>query len=138
MERKPLVLVVANNQYAYSTPTSRQFVCDDLVDKAVGYGVAGHSLDGTDLEACLEVLARAVAAARGGGGRSVLVIALAPAPSSAPARRLTPIRLDPQAAPLPLGGDCLKLAEQRACSRELGQPARAARIARRNPAGGRR
>ena len=42
VEKLPLVLVVANNQYAYSTPTSRQFACDDLVDKAVGYGVEAH------------------------------------------------------------------------------------------------
>ncbi len=42
VEKLPLVLVVANNQYAYSTPTSRQFACDDLVDKAAGYGVQGY------------------------------------------------------------------------------------------------
>src|SRR5580658_10182645 len=68
VEKLPLVLVIADNQYAYSTPTSRQFACDDLVDKAIGYGVAGHNVDGTDLEACLAVLHRAVAAARTGGG----------------------------------------------------------------------
>src|SRR6267154_2327560 len=56
VEKLPLVLVVANNQYAYSTPTSRQFACDDLVDKAIGYGVAGHNVDGTNLEACLDVV----------------------------------------------------------------------------------
>ena len=39
VEKLPLVLVVANNQYAYSTPTSRQFACRDLADKAAGYGV---------------------------------------------------------------------------------------------------
>ena len=55
-------LVVANNQYAYSTPTSRQFACDDLADKAVGYGVEVHSVDGTDLSACLETVGEAVAA----------------------------------------------------------------------------
>src|ERR1035438_10130437 len=53
VERLPLVLVVANNQYAYSTPTSEQFACADLVDKAAGYGVESHSVDGTDLAACL-------------------------------------------------------------------------------------
>src|SRR5271169_2468818 len=31
VEKLPLVIVVANNQYAYSTPTSRQFACDELV-----------------------------------------------------------------------------------------------------------
>src|SRR5713101_694700 len=39
VEKLPLVIVVANNQYAYSTPTSRQFACVSLTDKAEGYGV---------------------------------------------------------------------------------------------------
>src|SRR5271169_6544925 len=40
VEHLPLVLVVANNQFAYSTPIHRQFACHDLADKASGYGVA--------------------------------------------------------------------------------------------------
>src|SRR5678815_3274453 len=36
VENLPLVLVVANNQYAYSTPTERQFACGSLIQKAVG------------------------------------------------------------------------------------------------------
>ena len=48
VEKLPLVLVVADNQYAYSTPTSLQFACPSLVDKAVGYGVHAHQVDGTD------------------------------------------------------------------------------------------
>src|ERR1043166_5597395 len=43
VERLPLVLVVTNNHYAYSTPTERQFACRNLADKAIGYGVAVHS-----------------------------------------------------------------------------------------------
>src|SRR5580765_4015656 len=42
VEKLPLVLVVANNQYAYSTPTSRQFACSSLMDRAEGYGVSGY------------------------------------------------------------------------------------------------
>ena len=111
VEKLPLVLVVANNQYAYSTPTSRQFACDDLVDKAIGYGVAGHSVDGTNLEACLDVLQRAVAAARAGGGPQLVIASL--------------LRLvghgehddagyvDPMLRRSPLGADCLELAEKR-------------------------
>ena len=64
IENLPLVVAVANNQYAYSTPTSRQFACENLVDRAVGYGVTGHVVDGTDLGACLEVFGKAVALAR--------------------------------------------------------------------------
>src|SRR5947209_6820949 len=42
VEKLPLVLVIANNHYAYSTPTERQFACRSLVDKALGYGIEGH------------------------------------------------------------------------------------------------
>src|SRR5256714_8723116 len=64
VERLPLVLIVANNLFAYSTPTTRQFACRNLVDKAAGYGVEGHMLDATDLVACLKVVAEAVRLAR--------------------------------------------------------------------------
>jgi pyruvate dehydrogenase E1 component alpha subunit/2-oxoisovalerate dehydrogenase E1 component alpha subunit len=76
VEKLPLVLVVANNQYAYSTPTERQFACRNLADKAVGYGVAAHTVDGTDLEACLKVLGSAVAQAREGQGPQMVVARL--------------------------------------------------------------
>src|SRR6202022_3265267 len=42
VEKLPLVVVVVNNQYAYSTPKSRQFACTVLVERAIGYGVEGH------------------------------------------------------------------------------------------------
>jgi pyruvate dehydrogenase E1 component alpha subunit/2-oxoisovalerate dehydrogenase E1 component alpha subunit len=64
VERLPLVVIVANNQYAYSTPTARQFACRSLVDRAAGYGVEGCAVDGTDLEACLRVVGNAVRRAR--------------------------------------------------------------------------
>ena len=73
VEKLPLVLLIANNQYAYSTPASRQFACKDLMDKAVGYGVASHRVDGTDLSECLRVLGEAVRAAREGGGPQMVV-----------------------------------------------------------------
>jgi pyruvate dehydrogenase E1 component alpha subunit/2-oxoisovalerate dehydrogenase E1 component alpha subunit len=76
VEKLPLVLVVADNQFAYSTPTSRQFACDSLADKAAGYGVAGHSVDATDLSACLEVVGKAVADARSGHGPQLIVAKL--------------------------------------------------------------
>src|SRR5260221_12611767 len=68
VEKLPLVLVVTNNQYAYSTPNSKQFACHDLVDKAIGYGIEGYNMDGTDLRQCLEVVGHAVERARSGGG----------------------------------------------------------------------
>jgi pyruvate dehydrogenase E1 component alpha subunit/2-oxoisovalerate dehydrogenase E1 component alpha subunit len=76
VERLPLVLVVANNQYAYSTPNTKQFACRSLLDKAVGYGLAGQAVDGTDLAACLQVLAEAVRRARAGDGPQMVVAQL--------------------------------------------------------------
>lgn len=73
IEKLPLVVVIVNNQYAYSTPNSRQFACSDLVERAIGYGVEGHSLDGTDLRECLEVLGRATERARSGHGPQMVV-----------------------------------------------------------------
>src|SRR5436190_16709183 len=65
-EQVPLVVVATNNHYAYSTPNDREFACDDLVERAIGYGFEGYSLDGTDLAACLDVIGSAVKGARAG------------------------------------------------------------------------
>jgi pyruvate dehydrogenase E1 component alpha subunit/2-oxoisovalerate dehydrogenase E1 component alpha subunit len=62
VERLPLVLVVANNQYAYSTPNDRQFACKDLLDKAAGAELRA-SPDGTTW-AIVWVAGFAVGAAR--------------------------------------------------------------------------
>jgi acetoin:2,6-dichlorophenolindophenol oxidoreductase subunit alpha len=66
VEQVPLVLVATNNHYAYSTPNDREFACADLVDRAKGYGFEGYKVDGTDLDACLDVIGSAVKRARAG------------------------------------------------------------------------
>jgi len=66
VEQVPLVVVVTNNHWAYSTPNEREFGCANLVDRAVGYGYEGHKIDGTDLNQCLEVIETAVKRARAG------------------------------------------------------------------------
>jgi len=76
VEKAPVVVLVVNNQYAYSTPTSRQFACRDLIDRAEGYGVAGHSLDGTDFAASEAVIGEAVRRARNGEGPQMVVASL--------------------------------------------------------------
>src|SRR3954462_5502954 len=48
VEQVPLVVVVTNNHYAYSTPNDREFACTDLVERAKGYGFEGYSIDGTN------------------------------------------------------------------------------------------
>jgi pyruvate dehydrogenase E1 component alpha subunit/2-oxoisovalerate dehydrogenase E1 component alpha subunit len=76
VEKLPLVLVVTNNQFAYSTPTSRQYACADLGERAVGYGVTGHCVDGTDFLACAAVIGDAVSRARAGEGPQMVVARL--------------------------------------------------------------
>ena len=116
VERLPMVVVVANNQYAYSTPTARQFACADLLDRAAGYGFAGHAVDGTDLDACIQTLNNAVAAARGGSGPQMVVAQLL---------RLTghgehddASYMDPALRASAVGGDCVKLARQQIITRD--------------------
>ena len=68
VQKCPLVVVVENNGYAYSTPLSKQTAARQLVDKAIGYGIAGEQADGNDVIATYEVTRRAVDRARSGGG----------------------------------------------------------------------
>ena len=68
VQRCPLVVVVENNGYAYSTPTSKQTLAKRFVDKAIGYGVASEQADGNDVIATYEATKRAVDRARRGEG----------------------------------------------------------------------
>jgi pyruvate dehydrogenase E1 component alpha subunit/2-oxoisovalerate dehydrogenase E1 component alpha subunit len=111
VERLPLVLVVANNQFAYSTPNDRQFACRDLADRAIGYGVAAHSVDATNLEECLRVLATAVSKAREGGGPQMVVGSLLRLCGHG--EHDDAHYIDEQIKKTLLGRDCLKLAEER-------------------------
>lgn len=76
VEKLPLVLVIGNNQFAYSTPNLRQFACADLVEKARGYGINGFAVDGTDLLACASVITTAIHRARQGHGPQMVVARL--------------------------------------------------------------
>src|SRR5450432_2256947 len=110
VEKLPLVLVIADNFYAYSTPTSEQFACDDLADKAVGYGVEAHSVDGTDLSACLKIVGHAVAQARAGEGPQLVVAKLLRLCGHG--EHDDSSYIDPKLKNSPVGRDCLKVAEE--------------------------
>jgi TPP-dependent pyruvate/acetoin dehydrogenase alpha subunit len=68
VQRLPLIVVAEYNHYAYSTPTSLQTAVRDLAEKAAGYGIPAHIVDGNDVIACYEVTRRAAEHARNGGG----------------------------------------------------------------------
>lgn len=121
VEKLPLVLVVANNRYAYSTPTERQFACRSLADRAAGYGVDCASLDGTDLSQCLAVVGEAVNRARGGGGPQLIVADLLRLCGHGEHDDASYV--DPALKCSPLGRDCLAAAEGFIITRQLGEPA---------------
>ncbi|HEX3020530.1 MAG TPA: thiamine pyrophosphate-dependent enzyme [Chitinispirillaceae bacterium] len=47
--RVPVLFIVENNHYAYSTPVEYQYNCSKLSDRALGYGIEGKTIDGTDV-----------------------------------------------------------------------------------------
>ncbi|MDP2138224.1 MAG: thiamine pyrophosphate-dependent enzyme [Candidatus Didemnitutus sp.] len=60
----PVVFVIENNQYAYSTPVSEQFVSPNLFERAHGYGMEGLEMNCADPENVLRVLGAAIERAR--------------------------------------------------------------------------
>ncbi|MBI1804076.1 MAG: thiamine pyrophosphate-dependent dehydrogenase E1 component subunit alpha [Ignavibacteriae bacterium] len=70
--RLPFVLIIENNQYAYSTPISKQFIVEKLSDRAIGYGIPGITVDGTDVLEVYRVCREAVERARKGEGPTII------------------------------------------------------------------
>jgi len=66
--KAPVILFCNNNQWAISTPVSRQSAAAALADKAVGYGMPGVRVDGGDVLAVYEATREAVERARAGEG----------------------------------------------------------------------
>jgi 2-oxoisovalerate dehydrogenase E1 component len=68
----PLILVIENNGYAFSTPAGQQYAARRLSDRGIGYGVAAETIDGNDPDAMAAALHRAVERARAGQGPTLL------------------------------------------------------------------
>jgi TPP-dependent pyruvate/acetoin dehydrogenase alpha subunit len=64
VQKAPLVLVLENNQWAYSTPVARQVPLRDLADRARAYGISSLIVDGNDAIAVVRAAREAVAQAR--------------------------------------------------------------------------
>lgn len=71
LKRLPVVFVMENNQWAYSTPNDLEFLVNP-VERAEHYGVVGDSVDGNDVEAVFESAAQAVERARAGRGPTLI------------------------------------------------------------------
>ena len=71
LQTLPVVFVLENNQYAYSTPLDKQFAVDP-VKRADAYGFAGVTVDGNDAEAMFDATREARERAVSGGGPTLI------------------------------------------------------------------
>ena len=71
VQRLPVIFVLENNQYAYSTPLDQQFAVDP-VERAAAYGFPGLSVDGNDVEAMFEATRAARERALAGEGPTMI------------------------------------------------------------------
>lgn len=72
VQKLPIVFIIENNGYAYSTPTYHEFAIANLSDRAVAYGILGESIDGNDVLKVVETVERAVEHVRGGKGPALI------------------------------------------------------------------
>jgi TPP-dependent pyruvate/acetoin dehydrogenase alpha subunit len=72
VQRAPFVLIVENNQYAYSTPLSQQMASTDIAAKARAHGVPAETIDGNDVEEVVAAVGTAFDRARMGGGPGLI------------------------------------------------------------------
>ena len=71
VQRLPVVFVLENNRFAYSTPNELEFAVDP-VRRAEGYGFPGVEVDGNDVEAVFAAAHAAAERAREGGGPTLI------------------------------------------------------------------
>jgi 2-oxoisovalerate dehydrogenase E1 component len=74
VERLPVIFCVENNQLALSTPVSGQAAVRVFADRAVGYGIPGVTIDGTDPDAIAASFAWAAERARHGEGPALIEV----------------------------------------------------------------
>jgi TPP-dependent pyruvate/acetoin dehydrogenase alpha subunit len=67
-QKAAFVLILENNQWAYSTPVRRQVPLENLADRAKAYGIASYIVDGNDAVAMYSTAKEAVERARSGEG----------------------------------------------------------------------
>src|SRR5262249_59428873 len=70
--RLPAIFCVENNQTALSTPVAEQSAVRVFADKAIGYGIPGITVDGTDPDAIAAAFAWAAERARAGAGPALI------------------------------------------------------------------
>ena len=68
----PIIFLIENNGYGLSTPSSEQFKCKNLSDKAIGYGIKGFTIDGNDVLEVYNTISKVAKNIRNGGGPVII------------------------------------------------------------------
>lgn len=72
VHKLPTVIMVENNKYAISVPIEKQIACENVSDRAIGYGMPGYTVDGRDPLTVYEVVKKAADRARNGDGPTLV------------------------------------------------------------------
>ncbi|ARK20160.1 2-oxoisovalerate dehydrogenase [Sporosarcina sp. P26b] len=72
VHKLPTVIMVENNKYAISVPIEKQIACENVSDRAIGYGMPGYTVDGRDPLTVYEVVKEAADRARNGDGPTLV------------------------------------------------------------------
>ncbi len=72
VQKLPIVVIIENNAYAYSTPVYKQFAIQNLSERALAYGIPGESVDGNDVMAVMAAAERATTHVRLGKGPALV------------------------------------------------------------------
>jgi len=72
INKAPFILIVENNQYAYSTPVTTVMAIENIADRAAGYGIASEIVEGNDVEKVYRATKAAADRARAGDGPTLI------------------------------------------------------------------
>ncbi|MGN8647148.1 thiamine pyrophosphate-dependent dehydrogenase E1 component subunit alpha [Gracilibacillus sp. HCP3S3_G5_1] len=72
VHKLPVIFMVENNKYAISVPLNKQVACENIADRAIGYGMKGIKVDGNDAVAVYEAVKDAHNRALNGEGPTLI------------------------------------------------------------------
>ncbi|KFZ43080.1 2-oxoisovalerate dehydrogenase [Anoxybacillus flavithermus] len=72
VHKLPVIFMCENNKYAISVPIEKQLACEKVSDRAIGYGMPGYTVDGTDPLEVYRVVKEAADRARRGEGPTLI------------------------------------------------------------------
>ncbi|MDZ5471078.1 thiamine pyrophosphate-dependent dehydrogenase E1 component subunit alpha (plasmid) [Bacillus sp. 31A1R] len=72
VHKLPVIFMCENNKYAISVPIEKQLACENVSDRAIGYGMPGFTVDGNDPLEVYKVVKEAADRARRGEGPTLV------------------------------------------------------------------